>query len=200
MARWNGHVNLAKRSNGKRSHFAAAIRLHGKDAFSHEVLEVCCDLQVANLAEECWIEFFDTRNPEKGFNLMRGGLHVPHPNRNFWTPELRQMASEHMKAVWADPVKRARKIAASNATVQSSEFRAKIGSIMKEIALRPGVKERRIAASKEVTSRPEVLAKISAAARRTVTHCKYGHSLADAYVTKQGWQQCRVCRVRRCKS
>ena len=88
LHRWNRHVYHAlKRNDG--THFQRAIRKYGKDAFSHEVLEVCHSLEVANLAEECWIELFDTRNPEKGFNLAKGGEHAPHPVR---------------KNPWGDPI------------------------------------------------------------------------------------------------
>lgn len=91
MARWNQHVNNAAKKVGKGCrHFWNAIRAYGKNAFSHEVLEVCTDLDVANVAEECWIEFYDTTNSAKGFNLMRGGGHTPHPIKNPWErPEYR---------------------------------------------------------------------------------------------------------------
>ena len=78
--RWNQHVYTASKLAKKGwSHFANAIRKYGKDAFDHEVLEVCDTLDEANAAEEKWIEHFDSRNPEKGFNLKRGGDHLPHP-------------------------------------------------------------------------------------------------------------------------
>jgi len=83
--RWSQHVTQSRSSKGGRWHFPNAIRKYGPEAFSHEVLEVCEDLDVANLAEECWIELLDTRNPEKGFNLAKGGAHIPHPiRRNPW--------------------------------------------------------------------------------------------------------------------
>jgi hypothetical protein len=85
LARWNGHVNLAKRSNGRRSHFAAAIRKYGKDAFSHEVVRTFGSLDEANIAEKALIRKWRTRDPRFGFNLMKGGEHVPHSiRRNPW--------------------------------------------------------------------------------------------------------------------
>lgn len=141
MARWNGHISLSKRSNGHKSHFIFAIRKYGKDAFSHEVLEVCHSLEVANLAEECWIEFYETRNPEKGFNLAKGGTHIPHPIRkNPWddpfyrsenTPKL--IARTHTPSARANNAAAIRTEAArSNASLkakeywQNSEYRAKV--------------------------------------------------------------------------
>lgn len=67
-----------------------AIRKYGPDAFSHEVLEVCDSLESANAAEARWIAHFETCDPAKGFNLQKGGSHVPHPIRNPWDrPEYR---------------------------------------------------------------------------------------------------------------
>lgn len=140
LARWNGHVNLAKRSNGRRSHFAAAIRKYGKDAFSHEVLEVCSDLEVANLAEECWIELLDTRNHERGFNLARGGGSQPHPLRmNPWNdPEYRAKqvlvdkshlhsfeSNERRRATYSTPESKRKRSEISKAISGSPEARAK---------------------------------------------------------------------------
>jgi hypothetical protein len=31
------------------------------------------------------------------------------------------------------------------------------------------------------------------------THCKYGHSLADAYINRRGDRQCRKCNTRRAR-
>jgi len=104
MARWNGHLDLAKRSNGLRSHFIAAIRKYGKEAFSHEVLAMSWDLEGANATEETLIEFFDTRNPEKGFNLMRGGGHTPHPMKNPWDRlDYRERKLAQSRELFADP-------------------------------------------------------------------------------------------------
>jgi len=194
--RWKNHICASKSAKGGRWHFPNAIRKYGPEAFSHEVLEICEDLDVANLAEECWIELLDTRNPEKGFNLAKGGVHVPHRIR---------------KNPWDNPAFRARNIsdmskchtpesrAKSKAALNSPEVKAKISAAARAAAARPGSKEKRIAASKEVTSRPEVLAKMSLAARRRQTHCKRGHPLHDARIRKNGQRACRVCTVQRTK-
>ncbi len=110
MKRWNQHLQNARNKSGKGCHhFWNAIRKYGKDAFSHHILSICHDVNQGNLVEEVWIELFDTRNPEKGFNLARGGAHTPHSIRkNPWNnPEykVRQLNrlrspewKEHMNA------------------------------------------------------------------------------------------------------
>lgn len=194
--RWSQHVTQSRVTKNGRWHFPNAIRKYGPQAFSHEVLEVVESLEEANLREDFWIERFDTRNPEKGFNLAKGGQHTPHPVQKLGDrPEFIEKCRANSAHLLTTEGR-----AKSRAAVQTSEFRAKIGAIMKEIALRPGVREKRVAASKEVTSRPDVLAKISAAAKRRKTHCKHGHSLEGARIRKDGSQVCRPCSDRRRKA
>jgi hypothetical protein len=140
LRRWNQHVDSAHRRKGGWSHFANAIRKYGKEAFSHEVLEVCHDLEVANLAEECWIEFYDTRNPEKGFNLAPGGGHFPNPSK---------------KNPWDDPDFRAKHLPRFVAAGQSPQARASSKASLNT----PESKAKRSAATKAAMAQPETVAK-----------------------------------------
>ncbi len=139
MHRWNQHCAQAKSSKGGRWHFPNAIRKYGKDAFSHEVLEICSTLEEANAAEERWIDFYDSRNPEKGFNLAKGGQHVPHPiRRNPWdNPEYRSKQLPGAIARINTPEARA----ASKAALNTPGSRAKRSAISKEIKSLPGAKK-----------------------------------------------------------
>ena len=57
--RWLGHLISSRRYNGRRcAHFWNAIRKYGKDAFSHQILEICDSLSYANWREEAWIDLF----------------------------------------------------------------------------------------------------------------------------------------------
>jgi len=133
LARWNQHVYMARYSKGGRWHFPNAIRKYGPEAFTHEVLEVCHDIQVANLAEECWISFYDTRNHAKGFNLAEGGQHIPHPVRkNYWDdPEYRARQVEAGRA-WSKTPRAQAIYAIGRSTARgrtcSPETRAKIAA------------------------------------------------------------------------
>lgn len=207
--RWRGHVHgaLGKRVN---THFAAAIRKYGKDAFSHEILQYCYTLEEANEREQYWISHFDTRNPLRGFNLAPGGDHVPHENRlNYLTPEFRKKASEIAKARWRDPIVRAKNTAASKAALADPAVRAKISDAAIASHSRPGFRERKSSISKEVTSRPDVLTKISNAARASQNryvapkkdYCIRGHDLSlDVYAHPAGYRVCRACRRERCRA
>lgn len=158
--RWSQHVSQARSTKDGRWHFPNAIRKYGKDAFSHEVLEVCHSLEVANLAEECWIEFFEARNPEKGFNMARGGFHIPHPVKSPWDdPEYRSKQSHNSKMMWERPGFRSKNLPRLLAFVNNPEFRA-----ANRIRLStPESRERQRIAACEAISRPEVRAKMSAA-------------------------------------
>lgn len=95
LKRWNRHVYSANKiKNGKfyiTSHFSNAIRKYGKDAFSHEILGKNLTLEEANELEKEKILEFDTRNPEKGFNIMKGGgFYQSNKIKNPWDrPEYR---------------------------------------------------------------------------------------------------------------
>ena len=145
--RWDKHVSQAKYSKGGRWHFPNAIRKYGKDAFEHYILkENIKTLEEANDFEKDKIKEFDTRNPEKGFNLAFGGNSQPHPIRkNPWdNPEYREKQIARMKIMFNDPKIRA----ASRAALNTPESKAK-----------------RSISSKLSHSRPEVKAKISSASK-----------------------------------
>ncbi len=140
--RWNRHVYCAVKRNDK-THFANAIRKYGKDAFDHKVLEVCNSLEEGNAAEEKWIEHFDSTNPEKGFNLKRGGAHTPHPVKNPWDrPEFRAKMKRHLKSfIAAGQSPEAR--AASKAALNTPESKVKRSAAAKASLARPETRKKR---------------------------------------------------------
>src|ERR1022692_2861177 len=115
--RWRSHVVAALRAVDGYGHFANAIRKHGSEAFSHEVLEVCSTQQVADLAERCWIALFDTTNRALGFNRTLGGQGDNNValRRSKNMPEVRAKVSAEVSALWSDPVVKAARGAAISA-------------------------------------------------------------------------------------
>lgn len=140
--RWASHCSKAKSSKGGRWHFPNAIKKYGPDAFSHVALMQLDSVELANAWEEFWIDFLDTRNPERGFNLAKGGEHVPHPiRRNPWDdPEYRAKQLPRVQALLRDPAVRANSVAALNT---------------------PEGKRKRSEASRMVRTRPEVMARMA---------------------------------------
>jgi hypothetical protein len=150
--RWSQHCVQAKSSKGGRWHFPNAIRQYGPQAFSHEVLEVCETLKAANEAEIKWIDHFNSRDPQFGFNLAPGDSHIPHPIRkNPWDdPEYRKKTIRSLKISHGDPKLRAKKKKISEDLWSNPEFRSKLISISKNSEHRRKISE----ACKEVSADP----------------------------------------------
>jgi len=139
--RWAQHIVQSRATKNGRWHFPNAIRKYGKEAFSHEVLEVCHDLEMANLAEERWIELLDTRNPERGFNLAKGGSHTPHPITNPWDrPGYRE--KQEARVIRTDQLHTPEARAAVKAALNAPESKARRSEAMKESHARPEVRQR----------------------------------------------------------
>ena len=155
-----------------------AIRKYGPDAFSHEVLAMSWDLECANATEEQVIEQEGTRDPEIGFNIMKGGSHTPHPKSNPWDrPEFRekglanlakanasltpQKRSQISKQLWQDPQFRLKVSLTQRGKKLSPEHVAKSAAAntgkKRSLEHRSQISER----SKAIASNPEYRARIS---------------------------------------
>lgn len=83
-----------------------AIKNHGKESFTKEILQECNDYDELNAAEIYWIEFYDARNPLKGYNILKGGTY---PNigsiisEALNKPEELEKASKRNLKKWDDP-------------------------------------------------------------------------------------------------
>ena len=60
------------------SYFYAAIQKYGWDNFEHIILMDNLSLEEANKEEENFIKMYDSINPDKGYNLEKGGLNKNH--------------------------------------------------------------------------------------------------------------------------
>lgn len=54
-------------------HFYNAIRLYGKDSFRWEVIDQSDSKTELNEKESYWIAFYETTDPQKGYNMTFGG-------------------------------------------------------------------------------------------------------------------------------
>lgn len=152
--RWRGHVHGA--SSGVKTHFAAAIRKYGKDAFSHEILQVCLTLEEANVAEQHWIDLYDTRNPLRGFNLAPGGTHTPHKNCLDYLkdPNFKEKASARSRKVWQDPRKRSNILSATQDAIRTPEVRKKLSDSVRALWEDSDYRESQTAALRERAKDP----------------------------------------------
>ena len=208
--RWNRHVyNATRAEKNGRSHFWNAIRKYGKDAFDHEVLEVCDSLEDANEAEEKWIAHFDSTDPEKGFNIKRGGDHVPHSEkRNPWDqPEYRRRVTESMKERCRDPAWQAAQAARSKEINSRPEVRRKLSEATSRQFTSEEVRQKMSETVKALHQDPETAVKFRKGLdtanrnRASRTHCKNGHEFTEenTRVDDRGWRYCRRCAADRVK-
>ena len=61
---------------GSGTWFSKVLRKYGKENFCCELIEYCESADELNQKEIKWIEFFQSRNPDIGYNLARGGEQV----------------------------------------------------------------------------------------------------------------------------
>jgi hypothetical protein len=94
LGRWRGHVVAALAGSTQCRVFWNAIRKHGPDAWTHEILDEVTSQEDANVAERTWIEKLDCRAPN-GYNIKAGGSAGP------VHPETRQKQSAIAVARWA---------------------------------------------------------------------------------------------------
>jgi hypothetical protein len=192
LHRWNQHCAQAKSSKGGRWHFPNAIRQYGKNAFLHEVLEICETLEAANLAEFKWIDHFDSRNPQLGFNLAKGGEHIPHQIRkNPWDdPEYREKAIRSLKNTWSDPKKRAEASVISKTALNKPEVRANMLAMPHVSLTKPEVREHRISALLISLTKPEVRANRASASKRNwedpIFRKSISNSISSNYASRTG--------------
>lgn len=71
----------------KNDHFTNAIEKYGWDSFDHDILAENLTLAEADLIEATLIDFFDTMNPEYGYNKKMGG------NNGFMSEEAKERIS-----------------------------------------------------------------------------------------------------------
>lgn len=174
--RWSQHVNQSKSAKGGRWHFPNAIRKYGPEAFVHEVLEVCDSLEQADLAERKWIAHFDTTDPRKGFNILKGGCPDSKPEskpiRAKWQePEYRMKVTAAVKRAWSGGLgvaMRARASMKSKETHSDPVVRARISAAITGRRLSPEHVDT-ISRSRTGRSTPvEVREKISASMKATM--------------------------------
>ena len=122
-------------------------------------------LEEANREEERLIDEWDLRNPEKGFNLAKGGGAQPHPIRkNPWDdPEYRAK-----QATRPNPLNTPEARAKNKAALNTPESKIKQSAASKEIHSRPGTKAKLSATSSGRVFGPEARAHMSAAQKGRV--------------------------------
>jgi len=179
LARWKDHLKLAR--NGTKSALYAAIRKHGSEHFSFEVVCGLQDKLSLDAAEDSWIQSLGTLTP-RGYNLRSGGANGKHHSASIAklkaTLALPGVKIEHRaraREIMARPGMKEKQSAAMTAAMARPEVRAKHAAIqadpdfqvrhsegIKAALARPEIKAKQIAGLIGALKRPEVQANIRA--------------------------------------
>ena len=71
-ARKSGHLIRLKKGDYNHLHFYSALLKYGIENFIWEVLEQCSSKELLESRERYWINYYDTTNQDKGYNLSAG--------------------------------------------------------------------------------------------------------------------------------
>jgi hypothetical protein len=105
--RFDRHVRHS--NEGRKCAISAAIKKHGRETFSVEVLRQSNDSDELRRWEVEAIREFQTLSPN-GYNLSSGG-----EKSEFWAPEVRDRAIASMKRSWVNPSNQRKEAARRNA-------------------------------------------------------------------------------------
>lgn len=73
--RFEGHLKDLRRNKHHSPHLQQAFMKYGEKVFEHSVLEEVLDETRLESREQYWIDFYDSMNREKGYNMRGAGLH-----------------------------------------------------------------------------------------------------------------------------
>lgn len=78
-------------------HLYSAIQKYGWENFYYTILAICSSEEQANIQEQYWIKYYDTTNPEKGYNISAGGTIRSD------SEETKIKISNSVKKLWENP-------------------------------------------------------------------------------------------------
>lgn len=155
--RWYEHIRWGK-NNDLNHHLYSSMRKYGAENFKIEELLKCYSQKDLDFFEDYYIVVYDTMNPEKGYNKMRGGWGF-----HGYSSEVIIRRAESLKKYLSNPenknkiIERNKKISKtmkeySNRTEVKKEFKER----MEKWNSIPENKEKHRKATKEAMNRPEI--------------------------------------------
>lgn len=131
--RFSNH-KYQSRKNGRCSALYAAMRKHGDEKFSVELLEVCHSFEHMNERERHWIKELDTMSPN-GYNLTDGGdagVLVPESMEKVRAKLIGKPISEKTRQAvidsWNNPESRARRLESIKEAMNRPEVKEQTGA------------------------------------------------------------------------
>ena len=165
----------ASKHRGGQSRLYNSMRKHPREAWSIEPLIEVATKEELDRWERIYIALFDTRNPEVGYNICKGGEGFTGKHTKEW----KENQSIRMKEVWSDldykaktagaikqtvstPKHRAQRSETASKNWASSEFRLKNAAAIKEATSKPEYRITQAVSQKQVWSNPEYRMNMSA--------------------------------------
>ena len=70
--RWSRHITESRNQNNKK-HLYKSMRKYGVENFTIEEIDKTDDFKELGILERYYISYYDSKNPDKGYNLTAGG-------------------------------------------------------------------------------------------------------------------------------
>lgn len=106
-ARWNQHIKNSRNTKNT-LHLYESIRKYGKELFKREIIDSAKTLDELNEKEIYWINFYNSLDPDKGYNNVEGGKANPMHNSRVIEKHLNKMRSEQVRAKISLSIKKLR--------------------------------------------------------------------------------------------
>ena len=99
--RFRNHISDLKRGKHGNPYMKKAYEKYGMDAFQFVIIEQC-EVEKLSERELFWINFYDSCNEEKGFNILKDPNHGKSMLKKWEDPEFKQKMSEKHKKRWEE--------------------------------------------------------------------------------------------------
>ena len=162
-ARWNDGKGYCGCSR-----FAKAIKKYGWNGFEHiPLIEKLSKIDV-DYFERFFITFFDSQNPEFGYNLTAGGDENPMDN-----PVTREHYYEAMKKMHADPEYQKKHREGAKKMATNPEWQKKHHEVLKKMHADPEWRENVRKANQKLSTDPEWLRKNREGVKKRSANIEY---------------------------
>lgn len=74
-SRWKGHLNDLNKNKHHSLRLQNSYNKYGKDNFKFEIVEIVYDDELMESREQYWIDYYDSMNKLKGYNIRGAGCH-----------------------------------------------------------------------------------------------------------------------------
>lgn len=158
--RQRSHRNSLNNGTNKCKMLQKAWDKHGEDSFTYERVEEVSDRYLLTEREQYWVDFYDSANPKKGYNIVKNVGSGPYIRKTNTTKaprteEHRKKLSEALKGHSISIETREKMRRAKLGTKMSEEQKQKISESAKRWASSPENKQRVSEWSKNRTRTPE---------------------------------------------